>query len=99
MSWRKRLFFLVESPDDTTENDKFDVYDVFMMITIIVSIFPLAFKTTNRAFELIDFITVIIFIIDYLLRWFTADLKLNKSYKSFFIYPLTPMAMMKAAKI
>lgn len=99
MSWRKRLFFLVESPDVTTENNKMDFYDVFMMITIIVSIFPLAFKTTNRAFEIIDIVTVIIFIIDYLLRWFTADYKLNKSVKSFFIYPLTPMAILDLVTI
>lgn len=33
----------------------------------------------------------IIFIIDYLLRWSTADLALKKGLKSFVLYPLTPM--------
>lgn len=99
MSWRKRLFFLVESPDDTTENDKFDFYDIFMMITIIISIIPLAFKSTNKVFEIIDLISVIIFIIDYFLRWITADYKLHKSAKAFFIYPLTPMAILDLVTI
>lgn len=99
MSWRKRIFYIVESPDELTENDKLDVYDIFMMITIIVSIVPLAFKTTNRAFEIIDAVTVTIFIVDYLLRWLTADYELKKSSKSFFLYPLTPMAVLDLVTI
>lgn len=95
MSLRKRLFYLVESPDDSNdENQSFDWYDITMMIAIIVSIIPLAFKSTNCAFEIIDKVTVTIFIIDYILRLFTADHKLKKSWKSFFIYPITPLAIL-----
>ncbi|MCQ2531645.1 MAG: ion transporter [Saccharofermentans sp.] len=100
MSWRKKLFYLVESPDeDNDENDKFDAYDIVMMIAIIVSIIPLAFKETNRVFEIIDKVTVTMFIIDYILRLFTADLKLGKGAKSFFVYPLTPMAILDLVTI
>lgn len=94
MNWRKRIYFIVESPDDLSGNDEFDAYDIFMMLTIIISIVPLAFKTTNRVFDIIDAVTVSIFIIDYILRWLTADFALKKSAKSFFIYPLTPMAIL-----
>ena len=67
MSLRKKLFYLVESPDDSNdENQSFDWYDITMMIAIIVSIIPLAFKSTNSAFEIIDKVTVTIFIIDYI---------------------------------
>ena len=95
MSFRKRLFYLVESPDDNNEeNMSFDWYDIMMMIAIIASIVPLAFKSSNLAFEIIDKVTVIIFIIDYTLRLFTSDLKLKKGWRSFFIYPITPLAIL-----
>lgn len=95
MSLRKRLFYLVESPDDNNEeNMSFDWYDIMMMIAIIASIVPLAFKSSNLAFEIIDKVTVIIFIIDYILRLLTSDLKLKKGWRSFFIYPITPLAIL-----
>jgi voltage-gated potassium channel len=70
-----------------------------MMATIVVSIFPLAFKETNALFQWMDYITVGIFIVDYILRLITADLKLNKSVASFFLYPLTPMAIIDLVAI
>lgn len=69
------------------------------MTTIVVSIFPLAFKTTNSIFQWIDYITVAIFIFDYLLRLITADIKLKKSVASFFLYPITPMAIIDLLSI
>ena len=95
MELQKRLLYLVESPDeDGDENTTFDWYDIFMMIAIIASIVPLAFKTENIVFVVIDKVTVVIFIIDYLLRWVVSDLRLKKGIKSFFIYPITPMAIL-----
>lgn len=64
-----------------------------MMITIIVSIIPLAFKTSNVAFGIIDKVTVAIFIVDYILRLITADFKLQKGVKSFVLYPFSVMAI------
>lgn len=74
-------------------------YDFIMMATIIISIIPLAFKTDNLLFQWIDYITVAIFILDYIFRLATADLKLNKSVVSFFIYPITPMAIIDLLSI
>lgn len=94
---RKRLFEIIET---AKENDKASqVYDVLMMITIIVSIVPLAFKESNKAFEIIDIVTVCIFIIDYILRLCTADLKLKKGLVSFVEYPFTPMAIIDLLSI
>lgn len=88
---RKKIYTVIE-PDNS--GDKLSaVYDFFMMATIIISIVPLTFKTTNTLFLWIDYITVGIFIVDYILRMMTADYKLNKSVKSFFLYPFTPMAI------
>lgn len=89
---RKRIFEVIEVAN---EKDRISsLYDGFMLFTIIISIIPLCFKSQSMGFIYIEQITVIIFIVDYLLRWVTADLKI-KNFKSraFLIYPFTPMAI------
>ncbi len=94
---RKKIYSII-NPDDN--NNKIScAYDFIMMATIVISIVPLAFKETNLFFQWIDYITVAIFIIDYILRLFVADYKLNKSVASFFIYPTTPMAIIDLISI
>ncbi len=94
---RKRLFDIIEV---AKENDSLSaVYDWFMMAVILLSIVPLAFHTEYKAFVIIDKITVVIFIIDYLLRLVTADYKLNKKALSFLLYPITPMALIDLLSI
>ena len=96
-TWRDRLFEIIEIAD---EGDKIsNIYDVFMMITIVASIVPMAFKTSNVVFDVIDKVTVVIFILDYVLRLITADLKLKKGLGSFFLYPITPMAIIDLVAI
>ena len=88
---RSRLFQIIET---ASEDDKLsNIYDAFMMVIILASLIPLAFKSENAVFFWIDKIAAGIFIIDYLLRLATADLKLHKRDASFFIYPFTPMAI------
>jgi len=70
-----------------------------MVIVIVASIFPLAFKTQNKTFVWIDFAAAIIFIIDYILRELTADYKLHKGATSFFLYPITPFAIIDLVSI
>ncbi len=94
---RQKIYSII-NPDD--DNNKISsAYDFIMMATIVISIIPLAFKETNLLFQWIDYITVSIFIIDYILRLFVADYKLNKSVASFFIYPITPMAIIDLVSI
>lgn len=89
---RKRIFQVIET---ATEDDRLsNIYDFFMMTVIVVSLIPLAFKTDWIVFEWIDKIAVVIFIIDYVLRLCTADLKLKKGFWSFPLYPITPMALL-----
>jgi voltage-gated potassium channel len=70
-----------------------------MMVTILLSIIPLAFVQSFRIFDYIDKVTVIIFAADYLLRLLTADLKLKQGGKSFVLYPFTPMAIVDLISI
>lgn len=94
---RKKIYSLIEQVDNGNKLN--NVYNFIMMATIILSIFPLAFKETNTIFQWIDYITVSIFILDYILRLITADYKLKKSAASFFIYPITPMAIIDLISI
>ncbi len=95
---RKRLYEIIEVSQD---NDRVSMaYDILMMAAIVISIVPLAFKTTNRLFYITDIITAILFIIDYVLRLATADYKLGKkSIASFIKYPFTPWAIIDLVSI
>jgi voltage-gated potassium channel len=69
------------------------------MVTIILSLLPLTTKSKSPVWSYIDIITVVIFIIDYGMRWVTADYKLQKNGQSFFLYPFTPMAIIDILSI
>ena len=94
---RRKLYLIIETQN--SGNKLSNVYDYIMMAAIVVSLIPLAFKETNALFNWIEYITVSIFIIDYLLRLITADYRLQKSAVSFFIYPLTLMAVIDLLSI
>lgn len=95
---RERLYEVIEKAEG---NDTVSaIYDYGMIVAIIASLFPLAFKTDNTAFIIIDKITVAIFIIDYIFRWITADYKFSKKSASSFIkYPFSGMAIIDLLSI
>ena len=76
-------------------------YDALMMVLIIVSIVPLMFREETVTFVWMDRIAVSFFIIDYILRWLTADLKHKtvKPWLAFIIHPFTPMAILDLVSI
>ena len=84
---RNQIFDIIEKDSHNSIASK--VYDVFMLVVIILSIIPLMFTVELPWFKAVDKVTTIIFIIDYVLRWITADLKLNKKGWSFVLYPIT----------
>ena len=93
---RSKIYEIIEPAKDNLLSK---IYDFFMMAVIIISLIPLAFKDTNLIFNAFEYATVTIFILDYLLRLFTADFKIQKSTVSFFIYPITPMAIIDLISI
>ena len=95
---RKRLYEIIEVSQN---NDRLSsAYDIIMMITIVVSIIPLAFKNTYEVFGYVDIVTTSLFIVDYFARLITADYKLNdKSLKAFIKYPFTPWAIIDLVSI
>ena len=89
---RKRIFQIIEASQD---GDRLSAaYDSAMLVLIIASLIPLAFKTEYAVLTVLDKGCAAIFVIDYLLRLITADYKLNNhSFISFIKYPFTFMAL------
>ena len=88
---RKTLFQIIEPHQKENAIEK--AYDVLMFLTIIVSLIPLTTKSHTGIFMWLDFVSTIIFIVDYVLRLVTADYKLEKGKLSFFLYPFTFLAL------
>ena len=95
---RKRIFEVIEISRD---GDKLSaVYDLFMISTICLSLLPLVFKETTPFLTILDKATAGIFILDYLLRWATADLKFGSSSPvSFLRYPFSFLAIIDLLSI
>lgn len=95
---RKKIYDVIEISSGT--NYKRSTYDGIMLLAIIISLIPLAFKQTNSLFIAIDIVTVIIFIADYFLRLITADYLLKtKSKLAFVLYPFTFWALVDLISI
>ncbi len=88
---RKKIFEVMEAPSGPSAWSA--AYDIFMIFVILLSVVPLAFKDDNHVFQLIDLLTVSIFIIDYVLRFVTADFRIKKGFASFLIFPFTIMSI------
>ena len=88
---RKRIFEIIELSRDGDRASA--IYDFGMMAVIIISLVPLAFKTEYSVFTVIEYGAAVLFILDYIARLLTADLKLQRGALSFLIYPFMPMAL------
>lgn len=98
MTLRKQIFNIVEQNSDSRISK---LYDWIMLVMIIISIGPLMFRGNPPIFDILDKIAVSAFIIDYLLRWITADLRRpnQPTWKAFLLYPITPMAIIDLLSI
>ena len=98
MNKRKRIFEIIEKSNG--EDRWSSIYDWMMIIVIIISLLPLAFKQETFFFLLVDKVTVSVFIVDYFLRWITADYKFGKGNAiSFIRYPFSTMAIIDLISI
>ena len=94
---RKRIYNLIE-PRKDSRNSK--LYDGLMLIAIITGIRPLMFRQQYRIFWFFDLFSGCCFIVDYILRWITADYRTNRKNKlAFILYPITPMAIIDLLSI
>ena len=97
-TWRSKIYDTIETGRTSVVSK---VYDWAMLVFIVISIIPLAFRGQNVWFDMLDKISVTIFIVDYILRWITADYKLpnRKKWQACLLYPITPFAIVDLLSI
>lgn len=92
--------YIKEIIEPRNDNHSSRIYDWVMLTAIIIGIFPLMFREQPSVFRYFDLISGLCFIIDYLLRWITADLSSKHNrLVAFIIYPFTPMAIIDLLSI
>lgn len=96
-NWRVKIYEIIERADGSSLASR--IYDISMMLLIIISVVPMMFVSYHPVFHITEIVTVSFFILDYLMRWMTADLKLKKGPVSFLLYPLTFMAIIDLLSI
>ena len=74
-------------------------YDWFMVLAILVSLLPLMFMKPHKVFWYTELDSALVFIIDYLLRWGTADIRNNNRKTAFLTYPFSFMAIIDLLSI
>ncbi len=95
---RKRIFDVIEPGNKSGKYCK--LYDVGMIIIITISLIPLVFKQETLLLYALEKFTMVVFIIDYALRWMTADYFFGKkTFGSFLKYPFTAMAIIDLLSI
>ena len=65
------------------------LYKYFMILLIVLSLVPLTMKQRPPSLMVLECVCLFLFLVDYILRWSTADYKFqNHSWKAFAKYPL-----------
>lgn len=95
---RQKIYNIIKTGQSSMVND---AYDWMMLIFIVISIIPLAFREQNVWFEWFERVSVTAFIIDYLLRWMTADYQMpnRPRWQAFLLYPFTAFAIIDLLSI
>jgi len=91
--WRQEIFNIIEPLSKKHEVSKY--YDRMMIVVTLFSFIPLMFHDEGIwPLALINIICTIVFVIDYIMRFMTADYKYkNNSVWSFVRYPFSPLAI------
>ena len=89
---RKWISDLVEP---RKEGAIFRAYDYLMIVAIIIGTVPLLYREQIKLFWYFDIISGAVYLVDYILRWITYDLRSDKpKWKALLLYPFTPMAIL-----
>lgn len=95
---KSRLYEIVEASHNKDIASR--LYDMLMLVSVIVGLYPLAVKSETTVTRIIDLITACVFLLDYIFRVYTADYKMGiKSYKSYLFYAFSPMAIIDLLSI
>lgn len=98
---RERIYEVIAK--DQKQDWLSKLYDRYTLVLVFLSAVPLVFKLWTRGILLLDRILTVLFILDYILRWFTADfeprLRGRPKWQAFLLYPFTPMAIVDLLSI
>ena len=98
MKIREKIFQIIEPNYNNTLLAK--MYDWVMLIAILVATIPLMFREQSTLFYYFDVIPCGLFILDYILRWITADYRNPKRGAwAFVVYPFTLIAIIDLLSI
>lgn len=89
----------IVTPHDNRSSKASRIYDFIQLVAIVLSLVPLAFRKYTPFFAALEYCCVSVFIVDYILRWVTAEIRIKKGWLSFVIYPFTPMAIIDMLSI
>lgn len=99
MTIREHIWDLLATSSDNLYSR---IYDWVMLFAIVMGILPLMFREYHMIFWYFDLISGVCFLLDYLLRWMTADLS-SKHHRhrivAFLTYPFRPMAIIDLLSI
>jgi len=95
---RQRIYEII-TDNSGTDNHAAHVYDWFMIAAIIVSLMPLCFKDPSHRLVRVEWVTTAVFVVDYLLRWWCADLLSEGKPSARLLYPVTPLALIDLVSI
>ena len=101
ISLRQQLHYIIDGygEDVDHEHTGHRIYSYLMTAIIILSLIPLGFRESTPELEIIEISCVTVFILDYLLRWSTADYRFGNGFKSIVCYPFRPMAIVDLLSI
>ena len=94
---REKIYRIIEEGRDDGKTGT--AYDSIMFLAILASIVPLMFVNEYPIFKYIEWAACVLFVMDYLLRWATADFRLQKGAWSFVLYPFTAWAIVDLLSI
>lgn len=76
------------------------IYKYFMIAVIVISMLPLTIKEDVSFFILLECFCLTVFLLDYFLRWLTADYRFkNHSWKAFMRYPFRVISIIDLMSI
>lgn len=94
---RKHIYNLVHGYRSSTSGA---IYKYFMIIVTVASLFSLTVKEKSQALIYIDIFCLVTFVIDYLLRWISADYKFGRmDWTSFARYPFRSISIIDMLSI
>ncbi len=73
---RQKIYDIVELKEVNSLASR--LYNQFMLVLVVISMLPLAFKEDYEIFAITDVVVVSVFIVDYLLNWLTADIRFGQ---------------------